>query len=138
MNDAYERRALLLHLGDALQTLSRILEYERHDETIGELLATQQILADVPLLEYAFERMTVRDFSAAALRSFCLWPQRLLDDPLDRIALAAPVRNHLFADNPHGWAAYAAALRAEVSWFGEALPPMSEAIAEERGALKTA
>jgi hypothetical protein len=128
MNDAYERRALLLHLGSMLQTLSRLLEWESSDENVGELIAKQPMLADVPLLEYAPEHWSMRDFTAAALHAFCLWPQQLLDEPLDRIALAISVRDHLFASNPDGWAAYAATLRAQVSWFGEGLPPTSIAL----------
>ena len=100
MNDAYERRALLLHLGSTLQTLSRILELERSDETIGELITKHPILADVPLLEYVLEHLAVCNFTAAALHAFCLWPQQLLDDPLDRSALATSVLDHLFASNP--------------------------------------
>ncbi|MEM5371427.1 hypothetical protein V4C53_36115 [Paraburkholderia azotifigens] len=70
--------------------------------------------------------MTVRTFLAATLQAFCPWPQRFLDDPLDRIALATSVRDHLFASNPGGWEAYAAALRTQVPWFGEHLPPMTD------------
>ena len=121
MNDAFERRALLLHLGAALQTLSHMLEHERGDETIGELIATQQLLADVPFVEYVFERMTVREFGANMLHAFCLWPQLLLDDPLDRDALALPVRRYLFDGNPRGWEAYLRTLRQEVPWFGKGL-----------------
>lgn len=123
-NDACERRALQLHLGSVLQTLSRILESERSDETIGELILSQPMLADVPLLEHMLKHATVRDFTADALHAFCLWPQLLLDDPLDRIALAISVRDHLFPSNPGGWAAYAATLRPHVPWFGQALPAM--------------
>lgn len=118
MDENFERRALLLHLGDVLQTTSLLMEYERFDETLGELLAAQPLLADVPLLEHAYERMTVREFAAGALRAFCLWPQLLLETPLDRAALATPVREHLFAGNQRGWAAYAASLQNEVGWFG--------------------
>ncbi|TAM53681.1 MAG: hypothetical protein EPN57_09260 [Paraburkholderia sp.] len=49
-----------------------------------------------------------------AERSRCLWSQQLLDVPLDRSALATSVRDHPFASNPDGWAAYAATLRAQV------------------------
>lgn len=122
MNDAYERRALLQSLGGTLQTLSLIEEAESDDQTIGDLLLKQPILSDVPLLEYVSARLTVREFTAAALHAFCLWPQRLLDHPLDRVALAASVRDHLFASNPEGWNAFAATLRSDVPWFGESLP----------------
>lgn len=122
MNDEHERRALLQSLGGTLQTLSLIQETELDDQTIGELLVKQPILSDVPLLEYVSSRLTAREFTAAALRAFCLWPQRLLDDPLDRAALAASVRDHLFVSNSDGWNAYAATFRSEVPWFGERLP----------------
>lgn len=119
MDEKYERRALLLHLGGVLQTASLLMEHERLDDTLGGLLMAQPLLADIPLLEHAYERMTVREFSAAALRAFCLWPQLLLEMPLDRAALATPVREHLFAGNPHGWTAYAATVQTEVGWFGK-------------------
>ena len=121
MNDAYERRFLLLHLGSVLQTVSRLLEHERDDETISELIETCQILADIASLEHVFGGMTVREFANGALHAFCLWPQLLLDEELDRDALAGPVREHLFAGNPQGWAGYAASLRTQVPWFGEDL-----------------
>lgn len=132
MNDPYERRALLLHLGSALQTLSRILEYEGSDETIGELIAAQPLLSDVPLIEHVMERMTVRDLAAGLLHAFCLWPQQLLEVSLDYGALASSVRDHLFVGNPRGWAAYVATVRQDVPRFGEGLAPLngSSALAE--------
>lgn len=137
MDEKYERRALLLHLGGVLQTTSLLMEHERLDETLGELLEAQPLLADVPLLQHAYERMTVREFSAAALRAFCLWPQLLLETPLDRAALATPVREHLFAGNPHGWAAYAASLQSEVSWFGK-LAAVPDTVPDGEGARRSA
>lgn len=119
MDDSYERRALLLHLGSVMQTTSLLMEHQRGDETLAELIEAQPLLADVPLLEYSYQQMTVRDLAAAALRAFCLWPQLLLEAPLDRAALAASVREHLFRDNPQGWSSYAASLQAEVAWFGK-------------------
>jgi hypothetical protein len=119
MDDSYERRALLLHLGGVLQTTSLLMEHERGDETLAELIEAQPLLADVPLLEYSYQQMTVRELATAALRAFCLWPQLLLEAPLDRAALAASVREHLFRDNAQGWSSYAAALQSEVAWFGK-------------------
>ncbi|XUW90491.1 hypothetical protein OH764_26355 [Burkholderia sp. M6-3] len=78
------------------------------------------MLEDEPLLEYVLPGLLVKDFTMHALRAFCLWPQYLLEDPLDRDALAASVRDHLFRDNPRGWHAYVAQLRTEVKWFGMA------------------
>ncbi|AOK56102.1 hypothetical protein DF107_13200 [Burkholderia stagnalis] len=123
MNEAFERRALLLHLGSVMRTLSCLLESERDDATIGALIATRPMLADLPLLEHVFDHMTVREFASAVLHAFCLWPQQLLDAELDRDALAAPICAKLFAGNPRGWTRYTAALSADVPWFGGGIQP---------------
>ncbi|MET5021173.1 hypothetical protein AAHH78_40755, partial [Burkholderia pseudomallei] len=78
---------------------------------IEALLAAIGRLGDVPLVEYVVPDLTGRDFLARALRAFCLWPQRLLEDPLDCAALALPVRKPLFAGHDAGWKADAASLR---------------------------
>ncbi|WP_254602365.1 hypothetical protein [Burkholderia lata] len=106
-----------------MRTLSRVLEYEPDDRTIDSLLAAQPMLADVPLLNHVFAHMTVREFTHAVLHAYCLWPQHLLDDPLDRDALAGPVCAWLVAGNPGGWTRYVASLGAEVAWFGQGLAP---------------
>lgn len=69
MEEAYARRALLLHLGSVLQILSR-LEGAPDNQSIEALLAANGMLADVPLVEYVVQDMTVREFSARALRAF--------------------------------------------------------------------
>ncbi|MGU7769027.1 hypothetical protein ACV229_02425 [Burkholderia sp. MR1-5-21] len=123
MNEALERRALLLHLGSVMRTLSCLLETERDDATIGALIATRPMLADLPLLEHVFDHMTVREFASAVLHAFCLWPQQLLDAQLDRDALAGPVCAKLFAGNPRGWSRYTASLTDDVPWFGAGIQP---------------
>ncbi|QTD94696.1 hypothetical protein [Burkholderia anthina] len=122
-SETQARRALLVHLGSILRTLSCVLEYERDDGTLDALLAAQPMLADVPLLTQVFAHMTVREFTRAVLHAYCLWPQLLLDEPLDRDALAEPVCAWLFAGNPGGWARYAASLGAEIPWFGQRMGP---------------
>lgn len=119
------RRALLVHLGSILRTLSCVLEYERDDNTLDTLLAAQPMLADVPLLNQVFAHMTVREFTRAVLHAYCLWPQLLLDEPLDRDALAEPVCAWLFEGNPGGWARYVASFGAEIPWFGQDMGPSS-------------
>ncbi|AOJ03355.1 MULTISPECIES: hypothetical protein [Burkholderia] len=120
MEEAYARRALLLHLGSVLQILSRLEQQKPDSLSIEALLATNGMLADVPLVEYVVQDMTVREFEVRVLRSFCLWPQLLLEDPLDYGALALPVRKHLFAGNDAGWKAYASTLREAAPGFGTA------------------
>ncbi|HTR05967.1 MAG TPA: hypothetical protein VMJ11_04765 [Paraburkholderia sp.] len=118
MKDAFERRALLLHLGRTLQLLARILETRSKAETIGELIELNPILEDEILLEHVSPALSVDDFIAHALRAFCCWPEALLDEKLDHGTFAVPVRDGLFNLNLRGWHAYATGLRAEVPWFG--------------------
>lgn len=120
MKDALERRALLLELGDVLRMLAFIQERVFEPQTIDELVHRYAELAEVPLLEQVAQSMTVSELQYRTLRAFCEWPQRLLDTPLDRAALASPVRELLFDDNPMGWEAYAGALGVAVPWFGAA------------------
>jgi hypothetical protein len=82
--------------------------------------------------------MTVREFSANLLHAFCLWPQLLLDEPLDRDALALSVHRHLFDDNPRGWQAYLRALRQDVPWFGKGLESNSTPARAHETNVKTA
>lgn len=118
MKDAFERRALLLHLGRTLQLLARILETRSTAATVGELVALNPLLEDEPLLEHVLPSLSIEDFIAQTLQAFCAWPQRLLDEKLDHDTFATSVRDHLFDLNLRGWHAYATGLRAEVAWFG--------------------
>jgi hypothetical protein len=118
MNDAYERRALLLQLGNVLEMLEYIKEHVHGDRTVGDLVGEFEDLADVPLLNNVAQTMTVNELEYRTLRAFCRWPQLLLETPLDQYALASPVRELLFDDNPFGWESYADWLAADVPWFG--------------------
>lgn len=117
MEDALERRALLLHLGRVMQLIVRLDETAPAAATIGQLIAQNPLLEDEPLLEQLRPDLSVDEFRTQALHAFCLWPQWLLEAPLDRAALAASVRDHLFSDNPRGWQGYVSALRGDVAWF---------------------
>lgn len=120
VNDAYERRALLLQLGNVLEMLDYIKEHVHGDRTVGDLVSQYPALADVPLLTSVAQTMTVGELEYRTLYAFCRWPHVLLDTPLDRRALASPVRELLFDDNPCGWESYAEWLAADVPWFGSA------------------
>lgn len=117
MEDAFERRALLLHLGRVMQLIVRLDETAPATATIGELIEQNPLLEDEPLLEQLRPDLSVDEFRTHALHAFCLWPRWLLEAPLDRAALAASVRDHLFRDNPRGWQAYVIGLRGDVAWF---------------------
>lgn len=118
MKDAFERRALLLHLGRTLQVLAHVMEARSTAATVGELIEQNPLLADEPLLEHVRPSLPLDVLIAQTLRAFCSWPERLLDPKLDHDTFAASVRDPLFDQNPGGWHAYAAGLHDEVPWFG--------------------
>ena len=122
MQDPYERRALLLHLGDVLETVFCLSQCADEYASIGEAVKGNDALAGFTLLGFVDEKMTPRDFIRRASGAFFVWPKGLLDETLNRPMLANTVKHDLFADNAAGWDAYAAERRKEVPWFGEDLP----------------
>jgi hypothetical protein len=122
MKDAYERRALLMQLGNVLEMLAYVEEHVYDAQTVGDLIRKYDALADVALLGHVAQTMSVRELRYRTLRAFAGWPQLLLDTPLDRSALATPVRELLFDDNPFGWESWAASLVPEVPWIATAAP----------------
>ncbi|MBB5503195.1 hypothetical protein [Paraburkholderia sp. MM5384-R2] len=122
MNDAFERRALLLHLGDVLEVVNRLLKWGVGHKTVRELAAAHDPLGGFPLLEQVSPGMTAEQFVQRVSDAFFAWPRELLEPELNRKRLASTVRRSLFADNANGWRAYVAALRSDVRWFGVGLP----------------
>jgi hypothetical protein len=122
MKDAYERRALLLHLGDVLEAMHDILQRRRGALTVGELVAAHSALGRFPFLTQISPQMPADEFVERATRAFASWPQALLEEHLNRAQLALGVRRSLFAGHPAGWRAYGAMLRSEVAWFGKGVP----------------
>ncbi|TKC79916.1 hypothetical protein FAZ69_30380 [Trinickia terrae] len=122
MKDGFERRALLLHLGEVMDTVACLLQRDAGDNSAHRGAAGDASLASLPLLEQVSPRMTPVEFAQRASAAFCTWPSELLEAELNREELASTVLRHLFAGNPDGWRAYVAELRAEVPWFGEGVP----------------
>jgi len=129
MKDAFERRALLLHLGTVLDTINTLLALADSDSshTVRELAAAHRALAKHPLLQQMPAALSPHAFAQRASAAFAVWPQALLEAELDRERLALVVRDALFTANEAGWHAYVDSLKEEVSWFGEGLPPMPTA-----------
>src|SRR5260370_64625 len=113
MKDAFERRALLLHLGDVLQAVSGLLKCGASHKTVHELAAANESLASFPLLTQISHGMTPQELVQRATDAFFAWPRELLEPELNRERLASTVRRSLFAGNADGWRAYVAALRVE-------------------------
>ena len=126
MQDPYERRALLLHLGDVLESVFCLSQCADEYASIGEAVKGNEALAGFTLLGFIDPKMAPRDFIRRASGAFFVWPKALLDETLNRPLLANTVKHDLFADNAKGWDAYVEERRKEVPWFGEALPDTAE------------
>ncbi|EIF30855.1 hypothetical protein BCh11DRAFT_06364 [Burkholderia sp. Ch1-1] len=127
MKDAYERRALLLHLGDVLEAVNRLMICsgdKQGKQTVHEAVAAHDSLKGVPLLMHVSPSMATRDFVEHATAAFLSWPRELLELELDREQLARTVQQALFADNAQGWQDYVVRLREAVAWFGADLKPI--------------
>ncbi|SAK65741.1 hypothetical protein AWB79_03257 [Caballeronia hypogeia] len=127
--DPWERRALLLHLGDVLETVFCLSQCADEYASIGDAVKGNDALAGFSWLAFIDERMTPRDFIRRASGAFFVWPKALLDETLNRPMLANTVRHDLFADNAKGWNAYVEERRREVPWFGEDLPQLAKSAA---------
>ncbi len=122
MKDAFERRALLLHLGTVFDAVDKLLSSGGNRKTtVRQLAAANDALAGLPWLRYMSGPMTPHEFAQRACAAFAAWPAQLLEAELNRERLAVTVREHLFAANDDGWHAYVASLTPEVQWFGEGL-----------------
>jgi hypothetical protein len=119
MKDGFERRALLLHLGEVMQTVACLLQRQDAQDGVHQFVETDMSLANLLLLEQVSPRMTPLEFARRASASFCTWPSALLAAQLNRKQLASSVVRYLFDGNPSGWGAYVAERRIEVPWFGE-------------------
>jgi hypothetical protein len=119
VKDPYERRALLLHLGDVLETVFCLSQCADDYANIGAAVRGNDALADFTLLGLVDATMTPRDFIRRASGAFFVWPKALLDADLNRAMLANTVRHDLFDGNAKGWAKYVDARRREVAWFGD-------------------
>jgi len=127
--DPYERRALLLHLGDVMESVFCLSQCADEYASIGEAVKGNDALAGFTLLGFIDEKMTPRDFIRRASGAFFVWPKALLDETLNRQLLANTVRHDLFADNAKGWGAYVEERRKDVPWFGEELPETAKSAA---------
>jgi hypothetical protein len=131
MDDRFDRRELLLHVGDMLEALSCLAKTGRPDALAGQLAAQQESLQDFEFLRMVAPRMTVAEFGARVASAFFLWPKELLETELNHNALASTVQHDLFDGNPDGWKTYVAHMQKKVGWFGTGLPEMKRSVSDE-------
>lgn len=134
MKDAYERRALLLHLGDVLEGISCLSRSGSQYSTLGEALAAEDSLVSFTWLGFIDANIAPRQLAGQAAAAFFLWPKSLLDEKLNRPLFASTVQHDLFAGNPSGWERYVAERKKDVAWFAEGVQGPS---AEEPDTART-
>ncbi|SIT38101.1 conserved hypothetical protein [Paraburkholderia piptadeniae] len=131
MDDRFDRRELLLHLGDVLEALNCLSKTGKPDVPVAQLAAQQEALQEFKFLRMLAPKMTVAEFGARVASAFFLWPKELLETELNRAALASTVQHDLFDGNPDGWKAYVAHMQKKVEWFGTGLPEMQSGAPDE-------
>ncbi|CAD6522130.1 hypothetical protein LMG28727_01731 [Paraburkholderia kirstenboschensis] len=133
MDDRFDRRELLLHLGDMLEALSCLARTGAPHTPVVQLAKEEDLIRDFEFLGVLAPKMTVDEFSARVAGAFFLWPKELLNTELNRKALASTVQHELFDGNLDGWSAYVAQIQKKVKWFGTGLPKTKPNVADERG-----
>jgi len=126
MDDGIERRALLLHLGDVLETCACLMKCAPRFNTVGEAVAQEESLMSFSILRMVDPEMTPYEFAKRAASAFFLWPKALLEEELNCPLLANLVQHDLFIGHQSGWDSYVSELRQQVSWFGEGLETVPE------------
>ncbi|SAL60138.1 hypothetical protein [Caballeronia telluris] len=133
MDDPYERRALLLHLGDVLEAIFCLSKCADSRASIGDALQKDDALVSFAILSQVDAGMHPQEFVRRATGAFFVWPKALLDETLNRRLLAQTVQHDLFAGNEAGWTAYLSERRKEVPWFGEDLPDVPDSNSADAG-----
>jgi hypothetical protein len=130
IEDAEQRRALLLHFGDVVEAIGCAVKCGGRYNTIGEAYAKEESLAGFAFLGRLDPETTPFDFAGRAASAYFPWSKLLLEPELNRQALGYTVQHDLFEGNQEGWDEYVNDLRASVPWFGDGLDKVPEAVLE--------
>jgi hypothetical protein len=128
-------------LGDVLEAISCVAKAGKPVAPVTEPAKTEGPLQEFIFLKTLAPTLTAAEFGARAASAYFLWPKELLEEQLNRLALASTVQHDLFEGNPEGWKAYVTQLRKKVKWFGTDLPKMKRDLmpeAEHNGAKRQA
>ncbi|RKT20327.1 hypothetical protein B0G69_3612 [Paraburkholderia sp. RAU2J] len=122
MDDRFDRRELLLHLGDILDALNCLTRTSEPGAPVTQVVQTNDALQTFEFLWALAPKMKVSEFGARVASAFSQWPRELLETKLNRDVLASTVQHNLFDDNPNGWNVYVAHIQKKVPWFGIGFP----------------
>jgi hypothetical protein len=121
MDERFDRRELLLHLGDVLGALGLLAKASEPDASVMQLVQGNDSLQNIEFLRALSPNLTVAEFTQGAATAFSIWPKALLEAELNRDALASTVQHNLFNGNPDGWNLYIGYVQTKVAWFGSGL-----------------
>jgi hypothetical protein len=103
VDDRFDRRELLLHVGDVLEALSRVAGTGRPDASVAQLFKDEKSLHGFAFLRGLAPTINAAEFGKRAASAYSRWPKDLLEEELNRDALASSVQHDLFGGNPEGW-----------------------------------
>jgi hypothetical protein len=95
MDNRFDRRELLFHLGDVLEALCCLGQLGRQDAPVAQLAKQNESLQEFEFLHALTPNMTVGEFGARVASALFLWPKELLEPELNRNALASTVQHDL-------------------------------------------
>jgi len=113
MDDQFDRRELLLHLGDMLKALSCLAKTGRPDAPVTKLAKQNESLQDFEFLHALTPNMTVGAFGARVVSAFPLVAKGTARVRAQPQCVASTVQHDLFDGNPDGWKEYVVHVRKE-------------------------
>jgi hypothetical protein len=131
MEDRFDRRELLLHLGDVLDALNGLAKTRDEGASVARRFQEENSLQRFEFLRGLAPEMTVDEFTARVASAFSVWPRQLLEAELDRNGLASVVQHNLFDGNADGWNVYLSYVQKKVKWFGAGLSTMEKDVLAE-------
>jgi hypothetical protein len=124
LDDRFERRELLLHLGDMLEAMRCVANTNRPDASVAQLANDEKSLQRFAFLRGLAPTMRATEFARRATSAYSPWPKELLEQQLNHDALASSVQHALFEENTDGWKAFLTHIQKKVTWFGTGLTEM--------------
>jgi hypothetical protein len=109
----FDRRELLLHLGDMLEALSCLTKAGRPDAPVVRLAKEHDSLQEFGYLQALTPKMTVAEFSGRVASAFPLVAKGTARVRAQPQCVASTVQHDLFDGSPDGWKEYVVHVRKE-------------------------
>ena len=80
MDDRFDRRELLLHLGDVLEAISCVANTDRPDASVAQLVNDEKSLQRFAFLRGLAPTINAAEFGKRATSAYSRWPKELLEE----------------------------------------------------------